>query len=60
MPNVTEKDYQGVVECLPDPLTIQIALLRKWCVDHNWRDCIELALNYLKIAPIVSSTPIFQ
>lgn len=35
MPNLTEKDYQ-LIKCLPDPLTIQIALLKKWCVDHNW------------------------
>lgn len=35
MPNLTEKDDQ-LLECLPDPLTIQIALLKKWCIDHNW------------------------
>lgn len=35
MLNLTEKDHQ-LLECLPDPLTIQTALLKKWCVDHNW------------------------
>jgi len=35
MSNLTEKDHQ-FIECLPDPLTIQIALLKNWCIDHNW------------------------
>lgn len=34
MSNVT--DFHQFIDPLPAPLTIQIALLRKWCVYHNW------------------------